>query len=101
MGEEVSIEDQESEVIGFVYISEEAAMKVSYRVSGRRARIIKQGPFDNEVKLYISTSLFDRFIRDEFFQALSLLLAFIIGLLTVIGPFQTVYHAVRKSNQSK
>ncbi|MEO9484580.1 MAG: hypothetical protein ABJG47_14075 [Ekhidna sp.] len=101
LGDEVLMYDAQSEASGLIYIGDEGGLRVSYRIVALKAWIKKPGAVDNETKFQISTSLLNRFLNDQLFKTLSLTIAFLIGLFTLLEFIRKTYSSFFESMNAK
>jgi hypothetical protein len=86
LGDRLIFESDTLEGIGFIKVSEEKAMNISYRVEAKQAKILKPGPRTAESGQKIGATIYDRLLNDKLFQIISLVAA-TSGLLATIGSF--------------
>lgn len=74
------LEFKGKEAIGFAAVNDNPALQVSYRIEAEEAVIRKPGPKGKNSGYRISASLYDRLLKDRFFQGLSLIFAALIAI---------------------
>lgn len=82
------LEFKDKEAIGFVAVNDNPALQVSYRIEAEEAVVRKPGPKGKNSGYRISASLYDRFVNDRLFQALSLIFATLIALSSLFDLVQ-------------
>lgn len=82
------LEFEDKEAIGFVTVNDNPALQVSYRIEAEEAVVRKPGPKGKNSGYRISASLYDRFVNDRLFQALSLIFATLIALSSLFDLVQ-------------
>lgn len=84
LGDQLVFDDPETEAFGFAMVNENAGMNAAYRVDSKEASVIKPGPQNQGSGYKISASLLDKFLKDRFYQAISILFATLIAILTIL-----------------
>ncbi|MEO5358325.1 MAG: formylglycine-generating enzyme family protein [Nitrospirae bacterium YQR-1] len=79
-GDQIKVEDEESLSYGFVLLDERAAMTASYRAIGKQAKITRPGGHNYS----ISTTIYNRLMKDTFVIALWAILGAIIAAYTFL-----------------
>jgi len=82
------LEFEDKEAIGFVAVNDNPALQVSYRIEAEEAVVRKPGPKGKNSGYRISASLYDRFVNDRYFQALSLIFATLFALNSLVELVQ-------------
>lgn len=91
VGDEFRIIEPQSKAYGFVTINENSGMTVAYKVIGKEGRILTPGPRDNTSGYPIALSFLSKIENDSFFKGISLCIALLISLATII-PFFSGYY---------
>jgi hypothetical protein len=100
LGDRLEFNEPLGKAIGFAVINENPGIQAAYRVSAKTATIVKPGPAIQHSTFEISASLFDRIMNDPFFQGVSVLLATLLGLITILTFVMDVY-LFKSPNKSK
>lgn len=105
IGDRFEIDMPQSKAYGFAVVNEESAMKVAYRVVGKKGKILTPGPVDEGSGYFISTSLLSRFLYDSFFQGISWSFASLILIATVFPLLndleETLFSKRKRKNKLK
>lgn len=88
LGDELTFKKNEL-AVGFALIGDKPGIEVSYRVEAKEAIIIKTGPV--KIGHKISATLLDKFVNDRSFQALSIILGFLIVMSTILTFLMDAY----------
>jgi hypothetical protein len=90
--------DDETEAYGFVTINENSAMDTSYKILGKKGRIITPGPINENSGYLISTSTLSRYKNDPIIIATSLVLALLVSLANI---FPRVFNKTKAIDSNK
>ncbi|WP_299100881.1 hypothetical protein [uncultured Winogradskyella sp.] len=86
IGDEFRIIEPQSKAYGFATVNENVGMTVAYKVIGKEGRILTPGPRDENSGYPIALSYLSKIENDSFFKGISLCIAFLISLASLI-PF--------------
>lgn len=103
LGDRLIFDEIQYKAFGFVTINENPGMSAAYRVISKEARVIKPGPQNEESGYRISASLLDRFLKDRFFQAISLVFAALLAIMSVLTFFMDsiqFYQDLKSKNET-
>ena len=96
----------EQDARGFILANEEPALTITYRITGRKGQVIKQGRTmytDNSFSngYIISISALDRLVNDYSIQAISILFSAILGAFTLWTYVNRIIENPTRNNTSK
>ena len=101
IGDQFVVENPKSKAFGFVVVNENPAMKVAYRVVGKKGKIVTPGPVNQKSGYFIATTFLSRFLYDSFFQALSWSFACLIFLSASITFIKDCEEVIFRKKKKK
>lgn len=101
IGDQFIVGDDKTEAYGFVTINENSAMDASYKILGKKGRIITPGPINENSGYLISTSLISRFKNDPIIIATLMVLALLVSLANIFPRVFNKTAAIDSNKSSK
>lgn len=95
IGDEFRIIKPQSKAYGFATVNENVGMTVAYKVIGKEGRILTPGPRDEHSGYPITLSYLSKIENDSFFKGISLCIALLISLATLI-PFLADFYRLKQ-----
>lgn len=91
IGDEFMIIEPKSKAYGFATVNENSGLIVAYKVIGKEGRILTPGPRNINSGYPVSLSFLSKIQNDAFFKGISLCIALLISIATIV-PFLSGYY---------